>query len=58
LVRWKNASVFCSQVAPDRRIVPSSFFATCTDPLAQRNCCDLNADISTGSSAGAAISGR
>ena len=57
-MRWKNASDFCAKVAFERRIVGSSLSATCTDPLAQRNCCDLKADISTGSSAGAAISGR
>ena len=56
-MRWKNASDFCAKVMFERRMVGSSFFATCTDPFAQRNCCDLNADISTGSSAGAVISG-
>ena len=56
-VRWKNASDFCAKVAFERRIVGSSLRATCTEPLAQRNCCDLKADISTGSSAGAVISG-
>ena len=41
----------------ERRIVGSSLSATWTEPLAQRNCCDLKDDISTGSSAGAVISG-
>jgi hypothetical protein len=44
-------------VAFERRMRGNSFIATCSEPLAQRNCCALKADISTGSSAGAATSG-
>ena len=58
LVRWKKASHFCAKVAFDPRMRGKSLRATWMEPLAQRNCCALKADISTGSSAGAAICGR
>ena len=51
--QWKNASAFTLGGWSDRRMRRISLGRSGLDPFAQRFCCDLNAFISTGSSAGA-----
>ena len=57
-VRWKNASTLCRQGIGARRIVGSSFLATCVRPLAQRDCCTWKACMSTGNSDGQSSPGQ